>query len=596
MQRDAYLVRLCFAGLALLAGFIAVTVHLYHLQLIRHEELLDKARAKYTAELTESGQRGLILDVHGNLLAGNLACRDVLAEPRRFSGTADHASMARILSEALDADVATLLQRFDSGRIEVPVKRGVDIESAEHLAGYHFAGLRFVDTYRRYYPKGALAAHVIGFLDTDGGGVSGIENLLDDRLKPRISRELYERDRKGRRLADTSQPDTAVRDGANIYLTIDEPIQNIVEEELAAMVERHKPKAAYAIMADPKTGAILAMAQYPGFDPNVRAPENMSEGQWQNRMLTHGFEPGSILKCISIAGAIDYGVVTLQDVFDCEDGYWIHCGRPLRDSGHQYGKLRVWQILERSSNIGTAKISIQMGEGRLFQTLKRFGFGEPTGLGFANEAPGIFRPLAKWDGLSISRFPIGQGILVTPLQIVQAYCALANQGVMMQLHLVDRIEDPVTGITEITYPQVKRRTVRPETARQVVAAMQMVTKGDGTALKAAVAGYEVAGKTGTAQKFVDGTYESRKYVASFAGFVPAQNPAFVLLVVADEPSENGYYGGTVAAPVFSRIAEKTLRYLQIAPATREWQKATTTLTVQKGAGADASTATLRALP
>jgi cell division protein FtsI/penicillin-binding protein 2 len=551
----------------MLVGFGAVAVHLYHLQIARHPELLSKARVKYTASRTEDGQRGQVYDVHGNLLAGNMACRDVLAEPRRFD--LEQAEVIAILNRELGVPARVLRGRFGMNRVEVPVKNGVEIEAAERLAALELKGIRFVDTYRRTYPKGRLAAHLIGFLGPDEKGVTGVEQLMDQRLQPISGKAVFERDRKGYRLANERQEELRARDGANVFLTIDEPIQNIVEEELAAMVAKHQPKAAYAVMVNPRTGAIMAAAQYPGFDPNERSEEEMAGGNWQNRILTHGFEPGSIMKCVSIAGAIDYGVVNLGTVFDCEDGYWFFCGRPLRDSGHNYGQLRVWQIVQKSSNIGTAKIAIEMGEKRLYQTLKRFGFGEPTGIGFDNEAPGIYRSLAKWDGLSISRFPIGQGILVTPLQMCQAYAALANDGVMMQLHLIDRIQDSESGLSEVTVPQVKRVAVRPATARQMVAAMRTVTREDGTARRAAVDGYEVAGKTGTAQKFVNGTYQSRKYVSSFIGFVPAENPAFVLLVVADEPSENGYYGGTVAAPVFSRISEKTLRYLQVAPATRE---------------------------
>ena len=294
----------------------------------------------------------------------------------------------------------------------------------------------------------------------------------------------------------------------------------------------------------------------------------MDNGNWHNRILTHGFEPGSIMKGITFAGALDYKVVRLGDKFDCEKGRWFHAGRPLRDSGnHQYEDLYVWQILQKSSNIGTAKIAIEMGDRRLYQTLRRFGFGQPTGIGFRNEATGIFRSLADWDRLSLSRFAIGQGILTTPLQIVQAYCALANDGVIMQMRVVDRIENPETREVDYTQERIRPRALRPGVARQVVAAMKTVTR-DGTGTIAAVPGYQVAGKTGTAEKFIDGTYRSGKYVASFVGFVPADDPAFVLLISADEPSKKSYYGGTVAGPAFRRIAERTLRYLKVAPATQ----------------------------
>jgi cell division protein FtsI/penicillin-binding protein 2 len=263
---------------------------------------------------------------------------------------------------------------------------------------------------------------------------------------------------------------------------------------------------------------------------------------------------------------LDAGIVTLDSAFDCEDGLWFYRGRSLRDSGHRYGVLRVWEIIQKSSNIGTAKIALLMGERRVFDTLTNFGFGKPTGLGLEGEAPGIFRPLEKWDALSISRFPIGQGILVTPLQMLQAYCTLANGGLMRQLRVIDRLVDPVSGRADV-YPNLaKWRVVREDAVQKIVQALKLVAREGGTAPKAAVPGYDVAGKTGTAQKVIDGQYSTTKFVASFIGFVPADDPAFVLLVAADEPDpKRGYYGGTVAAPTFSRIAEKTLRYLQIAP-------------------------------
>jgi cell division protein FtsI/penicillin-binding protein 2 len=307
----------------------------------------------------------------------------------------------------------------------------------------------------------------------------------------------------------------------------------------------------------------MAWAQTPSFDANNR--QVMDPKRWQNRLLVDGFEPGSVMKGVSLAGALDYGVVELGSRVFCEQGKWEYCRRILHDSGHKYGTLTVAQIVQKSSNIGTAKIALQMGETRLYQTFVRFGFGRPTGIGFPEEENGIMRAVNKWDGLSVTRLPIGQGILVTPLQMVQAYCSLANGGTMMQLYVVDRIENPDTGLCEVTVPRVVRRTVKPESARSMVQALKLVTTTEGTAPKAAVEGHEVAGKTGTAQKVIDGQYSYCKYVSSFIGFVPADNPAFTLLIVADEP-QRAHYGGTVAAPTFSRIAERTLRYLQIAPA------------------------------
>jgi len=589
MQRKLDLVRMLAVLIALTSAYIALARHVYTVQIVRNEELYEKAKQKYTTYSTERGQRGRVFDLHGNLLAGNLACRDVLAEPRRFKQERRR-EIFNILSQELQVDRGLLLQRFASARkpkdpaVEVVVKRGVEIARAERLAGYGFRGIRFVDTYRRYYPKGQLLANLLGFITPENAGASGVEQLLDSHLQPTSGGAVYERDRHGDRIQTGRHASWAARNGSDVHLTIQEPIQQIVEDELAAMAEQFGPRAAYAVMADPKTGAVMAVAQQPTFDPNNR--EGTKPAQWGLQLLREGFEPGSIMKSVAVAGALDYGVVTLDDVFDCEHGYWVYCRRPLRDC-HPYDDLPVWEIMQKSSNIGVAKIAVQMGEKRLYQTLLRFGFGRPTGIGFPDEEDGIFRPLEKWDGLSVTRFPIGQGILATPLQMVQAYCALANKGLIMQLQIVDRIATPEGRVERWCVPRPKQRAVRPRAARQLVSALKLVTTDGGTAPKAAVEGYEVAGKTGTAQKVIGGQYSHKKFVASFIGFVPADDPAFVLLVVADEPSRGGHYGGTVAAPTFSRIAEKTLRYLQVAPAGRSG--AGLTLKAESGAHASLQT-------
>jgi len=569
MQRDVYWLRIICVSAAIVAMFAVVSHDLYQLQIGRHEELYGKARARYTASRTERGSRGHIFDINGNLLAGNLACRDILAEPRRFRQTPQAIAQAMHVELGVDRDL--LLQRFQQAiaqnRIEVVVASHVALGQAQRLEQMRISGLRYVDSYRRYYPKYSLLSNLLGFTDSELRGATGLEAHLEPLLQPTVGKQLYIRDRKGRQLANPAQQLEQPYDGADIWLTIDEAVQHIVEEELANLVATHAPLAAYALMADPATGAIMAWAQWPSFDPNDRS--QMQPENWRNRILSDGFEPGSTMKCVAIAGALDYGIVDLDSEFYCEKGLWYFAGRPLRDSGHRYEDLSVREIVKRSSNIGTAKIAIAMGPQRLHQTFVRFGFGAVTGLGLAHEARGIYRAPAQWDSLSISRFPIGHGILTTPLQLVQAYCALANDGKMMQLHVVDRYRDSVSGEIHLTQPQFKRRAVRPEAARQMVEAMKLVTETGGTATRAAVPGFAVAGKTGTAQKVIDGQYSHSKHIASFIGFVPADNPAFVLLVVADEPSKGSSYGGTVTGPTFSRIATKTLAYLQIAPRSRQ---------------------------
>ncbi len=544
-------------------GFL--TSHVYKIQVQRHESLYHKAKSKYTASRTWSGKRGHIFDRHGNPLVGNLECKDIRADLTRMPKN-EHKRhrIIQTLSRILDVDMTVLERRFASKASEVVVKNRVDIELAAKVEELRIPGIRFIDKQRRFYPKSKLLANVLGFTDLNNHGVYGVEKRWDTELSPKPVKQIYERDRKGRAIRHHSPTLTAAVDGDDIYLTIDEPIQHFVEVELQAMVDKFAPQKAYAIMADPATGSVLAMAQYPTFDPNDRG--DITPDQWRNHIASDVYDPGSTMKCISIAGALDYGVVTPGTVVDCENGQWIYWKRPLRDAGHAFGDLKVFEIVQKSSNIGTAKIALALGKPRLYQIFRRFGFGETTGLGLSNESRGILRKPKDWDGLSITRFPIGQGISVTPLQMVQAYCAIANKGRMMQLYLTDRTIDSVSGAIKLTKPSVKRFVVREKAANQITSAMTLVTKEGGTATKAAVSGYDVAGKTGTSQKLVNGSYTGHgKYIASFIGFVPADNPAFVLLVIADEPSKKSHYGGTVAGPTFRRIADRTLRYLNVPP-------------------------------
>jgi cell division protein FtsI/penicillin-binding protein 2 len=284
----------------------------------------------------------------------------------------------------------------------------------------------------------------------------------------------------------------------------------------------------------------------------------------RDKVVSDAFEPGSIMKAVAIAGALDFGVVGPRDRFDCENGRWLFAGKILRDA-HPYGILSVTEIIQKSSNIGTAKIALDMGEKRLHNVFKRFEFGKKTGMPIQPEATGIFRPLEKWDKLSISRFPIGQGIMVSPLQMVRAYCAIANGGRLVRIRLIDREMNPETGeVFRIPLELAPQVFIRPDTCRNIVEMLKLVTKKGGTAERAAVKGYEVAGKTGTSQKVIDGVYSENRFHASFIGFVPADDPAFVMLVMADEPQGN-HYGGVVAAPAFKIISEKVLKIMNIPP-------------------------------
>ncbi len=565
MEHGVYLLRIICIYALIFVVFSALSYHIYTIQITNHSSYYKKAKSLYTSKKTRIGSRGSVYDYHGNPLIGNLACKDILADLTLIPHDKSLKNLIiKKLGIILDIDQQVLERRINSNAHEVVIKNKVDMELASRIGKLKIQGIRLVDNQKRYYPKGQLAANILGITNSRNDGIYGLERVLNDELKSRRLTQIYERDRKGQMVHYNPARSAKIVDGNDVYLTIDEPIQHIVESELEKMIIEFAPRYAYSIMMNPKTGAILALAQYPSFDPNDR--NDITIENCTNHFITDIYDPGSTMKCLAIGGAIDYGIVSLDTEFDCEDGYWYYGGYPLRDSGHRYGQLSVAEIIQKSSNIGTAKIALRMGKNRLYQTLKRFGFGTKTGIELQNESSGILRDIANWDKLSITRFPIGQGISVTPLQMIQAYSGLANSGNVMQPYLIDRIINARTGQIQKTEPKIKHLAIRPNAARQIVHAMTTVTTEGGTATKAAVDGYVVAGKTGTSQKLIDGSYSGHdKYVASFIGFVPAHDPAFVLIVVADEPSKKSYYGGAVTGPTFSRIASQTLRYLHVPP-------------------------------
>jgi len=584
MQR-IYILRLAVLLLPLSAGYVGLVRHLYAMQVEDHESLLAQAQRCYTSRKRASGQRGRIFDESGHtMLAGNIICRDVMAEPRRFPED-KRERIIRQLAAQLDVKESTLRTRFDTDRVEVTVARGVSLEKVEALKLLRLPGIRWTDSFRRLYAKGQLLADMLGFVDYEGRGVYGLEYLLDGLLKPVTGSTLYERDRRGQRLQrGRYEVEREVRNGLDVYLTIDEPIQRIVEEELERMVRKFRATSAYAVMIRPSTGAVLAIAQFPSFDPNDRG-SMVSAACWGIGPIQHMFEPGSVMKGISIAGALDFGVVSETDEIDCEiSRSWRYGGGTLTDT-HSNGILQVWEILRESSNIGAGKIGKEMGYSRLYNTMRRFGIGRRTGLGVRDlvgwrppfdrgsgwsECGGSLSSTRHWYPITPTRVAIGYNVAVTPIQLASAYSALANGGVRMAPRLIDRIVDPVTNDMRRIPPRIASIAVRPEAAATVTRALVTVTGKEGTAPEAAVPGFQVAGKTGTARRWISnggsgGSYSSKKYLASFVGYVPAEKPEFVLVIMANEPlKELGYYGGTVAAPTFRRIAIRALRYLQVA--------------------------------
>lgn len=585
IKKESISVRIKLAVIFIILLFCYLAAVLYNVQVLRHDELFSKAKNKYTSIKTTKGKRGEIFDYAGNLLVGNVPCSDICVDPLIIIEERKCHEVAEFFAKKLNLDYKEIYEKIskrtrkkivDGKSITKPnryalIATKIELDVAESLRkeieALKIKGVFFNESSKRFYPKNTFLANILGFISEDKEnmmGVVGIEKFFDKKIAPNSVKISYERSRDGVPLASSSDEQEEavddVRDGLNIYLTIKEPIQAILEEELDALVEKWKPKAAYAIMVDPYNGNIIALAQRPTYNPNER--NNMNPDAWRNRITEDIFEPGSTMKPFAISGALDAGLIKPETTFDCEKGRWYYTGKLLRDS-HPYGTLSVTQIIQKSSNIGTAKVALLMGDQKLHETLKAFGFGQRTGVPLKPETRGIFRPLKDWDRLSITRFPIGQGIAVSPLQLARAYCMLANGGRYLNLRLVDKIENPDTGIVikppvDLGFKIFKNK----DTQKQIVQMMKLVTQEGGTAKEAAVRGYYSAGKTGTSQKFANGQYSESNFFATFVGFVPADKPAFVMLVTADEP-QRAHYGGVVAAPMFSKVSEKALRYMNI---------------------------------
>jgi cell division protein FtsI (penicillin-binding protein 3) len=507
--------------------------------------------------------RGKIFDRNGscNLLAMDVAARDVWVDPSRLKQEDVErlaAKLAPLLDMAEDA-LARRLIRPDSQFVYL--KRFVHEPVATAIADLGLPGVHFHNTMVRSYPQGGSMGHVVGFVNHERQGSGGVEQTRDRYLRGAPGylqsaldarrREIY--GRRGRYIPAMT--------GANVVLTLDQNIQLVVEQALAETVAQYSAKAGLVIVQRVRTGEILAMANCPVFDPNEfaqTAPETRV-----NRAIAYNYEPGSTFKPMVVAAALNEGLFTPETVIDCENGEWRYLNRPLRDV-HGYGLLTLSDVVRKSSNIGTAKVGIRLGDKLLYKYLRAFGFGERAGIDLPGEERGILHRTERWSRLDASRISIGQAVSVTPLQLLGAVCALANGGRRMRPHVVREIRDADGKLLFQTSPEALGRPVRPETALAVLRMMQDVTEEGGTGRRARLDGYEVAGKTGTAQKVVDGAYSRSAYVASFVGVLPAENPEIGILVVIDEPRPE-YYGGVVAAPLFREIAGQTARYLDILP-------------------------------
>jgi cell division protein FtsI (penicillin-binding protein 3) len=556
--------RIALLGVCVAVVAVLVLVRAFHLQISSGDRLREMAEGQHLRELRVSPRRGAIYDRHGAELAVSADVESVYANPRRLKAMEqDPRTVARRISKILDLDPEVLLKRLSADRYFVWIERRVTPNEATQIRALDIPGLELTTEARRYYPNRHLAAHLIGFADIDGRGIEGVELAYEDRLRGSDRRVEAIRDRRGHVVfADDMQDDRSMQ-GQSVVLTIDKAIQHIAERELALGVRTFEARGGSVVVMDPSSGEILALANYPPFNPNE--PSKHPTAHRRNRAVVDRFEPGSTIKPFTMAAALASGAIKSNQSINCENGVTRIAGRVLHDA-HPYEWLTPTQILAYSSNIGIAKIALDLGKKNLYRGLRRFGFGEPTGLGVPGETAGILRHYRRWYDVDAATVSFGQGMSVTNVQLATAMSAIANGGRLMQPMLVRRLSDGHGVTIEENTPRVRRQVVPRRVAKLVGQMLTAVTEPGGTAIEAAVDGYLVAGKTGTAQKadYVHGGYAKDKWLASFIGFAPAERPAVVISVVIDEPVI-AHYGGTVAGPVFRRIAEVTLRHMGVAP-------------------------------
>jgi cell division protein FtsI/penicillin-binding protein 2 len=548
----------------LLAVIYSVFSHrLIYLQVVKASDYTAIANQKQILKQVIPAHRGAIRDANGEILADDMPMRRVIADGSRIK-PANLRATAELLAGMLALDEKALLTKLTPDRRYVVIKSKVTEQTAEDLKNklveQKLSGIYLEPDAMRIYPNGSLLCHVVGFIDNENNGIQGIEKSMDRYLQGHEGYRYITRDRTGAELVQHRGIEQAPRNGSNVQLTIDLGLQSIVEKELDAAMKKYTPETATVVFMRPKTGEILAMASRPNFDINERAdalPEQM-----KNRAVIDMVEPGSTFKIVTVGAALNEKVVKPDTLIYCENGRWLYAGRPLHDA-HPMGMLSVHDVLMRSSNIGSAKLALQLGEDRFYDYIKMLGFGDRTGVDLPGEIRGLLHPPKQWSKLSITRIPMGQEVAATPIQLVMAMGAMANGGKLMMPQIIHSITDE-NNAPVATYPPVMvRQTVSPEVARQVVAALEDVVSAKGTAKGAAVAGQRVAGKTGTAQKISPhGGYLPGKYVVSFLGFLPADNPELVGLVMLDNATTRAgeNYGGLVAAPIFASIAEKAARY------------------------------------
>ncbi|MBA3848838.1 MAG: hypothetical protein C0502_02435 [Opitutus sp.] len=576
--------RMTLLAAGVLACFGAVGVRLVYLHVLHRDELLkfvEKARRQI---VVEHARRGAILDAKGNVLATSRSYVVLGADPEmlREEDSAKWGRLARLLGRNFLELDRTLRRGIAASQLalagadpKVKEKRvryvkladEVDERVFDQIMALRIRGVYGSRGYKRVYPGGQFASHVLGYINKENTPVSGAEKHLDLYLKGQDGWIESEKDGARRELAQFRTREVDPVDGHDAVLTIDSVVQNIIERELEGIAAKYNPKFATIIVSDPRTGAILGLANHPTFDPNhfARAPLDTQ----RNFAVTDIIEPGSTFKIVAAGGALNDGVVNRFSAFDCDNPTVFVNGkeRRLPREDHPMGMLNVEQIVSHSSNRGAAHLALRLGDQRFYEYARAFGFGEPTRYPLGAEVRGILDEPKRWDGLTITRMPMGHAVAATPLQIHMAMSAVANGGVLLRPQILREIRDVDGAIVRRFEPEKRHRVLKPSVAAELAQMLHGVVGPGGTGDGFDIEGFEIAGKTGTTQKIVDGKYVNNRHVASFVGFFPASRPEIVLSVIVDDAKVPGgtAYGRAVSAPAFKRVAEQLIQYLDIKP-------------------------------
>lgn len=531
-------------ALLFMGCFAALIGRAFYLQVLNNDFLQEKGESRYRRDLQISASRGRIADRNGDVLAISTPMKSVWAVPSEARLTP---KQVRELAVLLEMDAKELQRRLGSEKNFVFLQRQLPPDIGDRIAALKLPGVGQDREYRRFYPSGEMTAHVVGFTGVDDKGLEGVELAYQGQLLGHAGARSVIKDRRGQIVEDVGSI-RLPQDGKDIRLSIDAKIQYIAYSALKQAVAENKAKAGGVVVADVKTGEILALANWPTYNPNNR--ERLSGAQLRNRAVTDTFEPGSTLKPFAVALALDAGKVRYDTVINCAGKLTI--GKATISDAHPHGPLSVAQVIQKSSNIGTAKIAGMLPAQQMWEMFDSVGFGQPPRLGFPGEVGGRLRPWKTWLPIEQATMSYGHGISVSLMQLVRSYMVFAREGDLI----------PLTLLRQESVPVASTQVFTQQTAREMRAMLEMAAQPGGTAPQAQIPGYRVAGKTGTAHKIEGGQY-AKKYVSSFVGFAPVSDPRLVIAVMIDEPTAGKHYGGAVAGPVFSSIMGNTLRTMGI---------------------------------